>query len=298
MRELFQGLRGNFAMFVSIVLVTFVSLSFVSIAALLQIQVERVTAFWFERSQIAIYLCNDFEDSLQCPSGAVSESQLEVISGQLRSTGLSEFIKDVDFQSQQDAFDRLVNSGIEGIGAEFLDASRLNSAFWVTVEDPNYTSLIVDSIEPLPGVAAVADQQGYFDPILQLLNFATLAAGLIATVMLSSAAILTSSTIRLSALSRSREIGIMRLVGASRFQIQLPLILEGVLAALIGAMLALALNAFLLTSSLGDSLRDQIQVPDPIGLGALISIAPAVIVLASVIAVVSSYLSVSRHLKL
>ena len=58
--------------------------------------------------------------------------------------------------------------------------------------------------------------------------------------MLVAAALLISTTIRLSAFSRRRELGIMRLVGASNRFIQTPFILEGVLAALIGSVLAAA----------------------------------------------------------
>ncbi len=54
------------------------------------------------------------------------------------------------------------------------------------------------------------------------------------------------NTIRMAAYSRRREIGIMRLVGASRMYIQLPFVLESVLAALLGVALAAgALAAFM-----------------------------------------------------
>ena len=51
-----------------------------------------------------------------------------------------------------------------------------------------------------------------------------------------------SNTIRLAAYARRREIGIMRLVGASNFYIQLPFLLEAVLAALVGAAVAALTN--------------------------------------------------------
>ena len=47
-----------------------------------------------------------------------------------------------------------------------------------------------------------------------------------------------ANTIRLSAFNRRRETGIMRLVGASNFYIQLPFLLEGVIAGLLGWVLA------------------------------------------------------------
>ena len=58
--------------------------------------------------------------------------------------------------------------------------------------------------------------------------------------MLIAAVLLIATTIRLSAYARRREIGIMRLVGASNRFIQTPFVLEGVFAALIGSMLASA----------------------------------------------------------
>src|SRR6201995_2582025 len=60
----------------------------------------------------------------------------------------------------------------------------------------------------------------------------------IAALVLGAAVLLISTTIRLSAFSRRRELGIMRLVGASNRFIQAPFVLEGVIAALIGALLA------------------------------------------------------------
>ncbi|MEZ5214859.1 MAG: FtsX-like permease family protein [Microbacterium sp.] len=52
--------------------------------------------------------------------------------------------------------------------------------------------------------------------------------------MLIAAVLLIATTIRLSAYARRREVGIMRLVGASNRSIQTPFILEGVFAAFIG----------------------------------------------------------------
>ena len=70
--EMWTGIRGNFSMVVSIILVTFVSLSFVSVAALLQLQVGNMKNYWYDRAQIAIYLCSDFSPEEQCPAGVAS----------------------------------------------------------------------------------------------------------------------------------------------------------------------------------------------------------------------------------
>ena len=64
-------------------------------------------------------------------------------------------------------------------------------------------------------------------------------AALGTSLLLIVAAVLqVSNTIRMTAFARRREIGIMRLVGASSWHIQLPFVLESMLAALISAVLA------------------------------------------------------------
>ena len=66
-------------------------------------------------------------------------------------------------------------------------------------------------------------------------------SSIVALILVVAAILLVANTIRLSAFNRRRETGIMRLVGASNFYIQLPFLLEGVIAGLLGWVLAAAL---------------------------------------------------------
>jgi cell division transport system permease protein len=90
----------------------------------------------------------------------------------------------------------------------------------------------------MQGVEEVQDQLQYLEPLFSALTVATYIAVGIAALMLIAAVLLIATTIRLSAFSRRREIGIMRLVGASNRFIQTPFVLEGVFAALLGSILA------------------------------------------------------------
>ena len=89
----------------------------------------------------------------------------------------------------------------------------------------------------MQGVERSRTSCSYLDQIFSSLNAATYIAIGIAALMLVAAVLLIATTIRLSAYSRRRELGIMRLVGASNRFIQTPFILEGVFAALIGSLL-------------------------------------------------------------
>ena len=297
LRELWEGIRGNLSMVLSIVLVSFVSLSFVAVAALLQVQVGNLKNYWYDKAQIAIYLCNDFESELVCEAGAITQSQQIAVAAQLKSTALAPYIDTYYFESQEEAYQRLLEESSELSAAQYLNAEQLNATYWVSLADPESAELVVEAFESQPGVASVADQRSYFDPIIGLLNGASVAAGSIAAVMLFSAALLTATTIRLSAFARRKEIAIMRLVGASSASIQLPFILEGLLAALAGGGLAIGLNVFLVENYLTDSLALELAFANFVTTADVLQVAPFVLGLGAILAVLASGISTFRHLR-
>jgi len=297
LRELWEGIRGNLSMVLSIVLVSFVSLSFVAVAALLQVQVGNLKNYWYDKAQIAIYLCNDFESELVCEAGAITQSQQIAVAAQLKSTALAPYIDTYYFESQEEAYQRLLDESSELSAAQYLNPEQLNATYWVSLADPESAELVVEAFESQPGVASVADQRSYFDPIIGLLNGASVAAGSIAAVMLFSAALLTATTIRLSAFARRKEIAIMRLVGASSASIQLPFILEGLLAALAGGGLAIGLNVFLVENYLTDSLALELAFANFVTTADVLQVAPFVLGLGAILDVLASGISTFRHLR-
>ena len=88
------------------------------------------------------------------------------------------------------------------------------------------------------GVETVVNEMTILDKFYRLLDGARNAVVIIALILIVAAALLVANTIRLSAFNRRRETAIMRLVGASNFYIQLPFLLEGTIAGLIGWAIA------------------------------------------------------------
>jgi len=295
--EMWTGIRGNFSMVVSIILVTFVSLSFVSVAALLQLQVGNMKNYWYDRAQIAIYLCSDFSPEEQCPAGVASAGEISAVQATLQSQALNPHIEAFYFESQQDAFDRFLAESEDLSAAQYLLPEQLNQAFWVNLVNPEKTELIVEAFSSQPGVAEVRDQRGYLDQIINFLNVSSLAVAGVAAIMLFSAALLTTTTIRLSAFSRRREISIMRLVGASSASIQLPFILEGLLAALIGGGLAIGVVGFGTQYFVTDLLAEQLAFTSFVGIADVWQIAPAVIGAGALIATLAAAVSTFRHVR-
>jgi cell division transport system permease protein len=115
--------------------------------------------------------------------------------------------------------------------------------------------------------------------------------------MLVAAALLIATTIRLSAYSRRRELGIMRLVGASNRFIQTPFILEGVFAALIGSLLAGAAVFGMVQFFVQGYLRQRIVSVNFVGTDDALLVVPILLVVGVVLAAISANFAITRYLK-
>jgi cell division transport system permease protein len=296
--EVAQGLRRNLAMVVSIILVTFISLTFVGTASLLQLQIGQMKNYWYDRAQVAVYLCTNVSPEATCPRGEASEDVKLQVQERLDSPTLAPFIEKYYFEDHEQAFAKFQEQFAGNAVAQYVKAEQLNETYWVNLFDPNQSQILTESFAGLAGVEEVRDQRSYLDQIFLILNIASLAAVSIAALMLVSSALLISTTIRLSAFSRRRELGIMRLVGASNFSIQLPFILEGVVAAFIGSVFAgltvLALVQFFVQGFLAQSL----PFTSFVGLSDGMLVVPLLIAVGIVLAAAASGLAIRRYLKI
>lgn len=296
--EVGQGLRRNLAMVVSIILVTFISLTFVGTASLLQLQIGQMKNYWYDRAQVAIYLCTDVSPEATCPRGEASDDVRIQVQERLDSATLTPFIEEYYFEDHDQAFANFQEQFAENAVAQYVKAEQLNETYWVNLLDPNQSQIITESFSGLSGVEEVRDQRSYLDQIFNILNIASLAAVAIASLMLISSVLLISTTIRLSAFSRRRELGIMRLVGASNFSIQLPFILEGVVAALLGSLLAAGAVLGLVHFFVEGFLAESLPFTSFVSLGDGMLVVPLLIAAGVVLAAVASGLAIRRYLKI
>jgi cell division transport system permease protein len=296
MSEVGNGLRRNVSMVISVVLVTFISLTFVGAAILLQMQIGELKGYWYDKAQVAVYLCTATTDTEACNLSEASQVQKDAVEGILKSPQLAPLIDHVEFENHDEAYARYLEFTSSG-DAEFITPDLLSETFWVNLEDPTQSDVLVETLSGQPGVEEVVDQRKYLDPIFDALNAASFTAIGIATLMLVAAVLLIATTIRLSAFSRRRELGIMRLVGASNRFIQTPFILEGVIAALIGSVLAggaiVAIVHFFVQGYLGSLMATTSFV----GLTEALVVVPVLLGIGAVLAALSANVAISRYLK-
>ena len=101
--------------------------------------------------------------------------------------------------------------------------------------------IVAQTVDGRDGVDQVVDDSSILDKFYKLLNGARNAVVIIAIILIIAAILLVANTIRLSAFNRRRETSIMRLVGASNFYVQLPFLVEGIIAGLFGWLVAAGL---------------------------------------------------------
>lgn len=295
--EALTGLRRNASMVISVILVTFVSLTFVGAAMLMQMQIVKMHDYWVDRAQVAVFLCSSISTTATCVDGIASDDQIAAVKEKLDSPALQAVISTYDFESREQAYQAVLDLYGEDY-AEFVTEDQMNEAFRINLTDPSRADVISEAFGGMDGVEGVQNQMQYLDPLFSALTVATYIAVGIAVLMLIAAVLLIATTIRLSAYARRRELGIMRLVGASNRFIQTPFILEGMFAALIGSVLASAAIIAGLQFGVRGYLRERVEfITSWVGLTDAAVVIPTIIAIGLVLAAVSAGFAIRRWLR-
>ena len=295
--EVCSGLKKNFSMVLSVILVTFVSLLFVGAAILLQMQVGQMKDYWYDRVQVSVFLCPPDSEATNCVDGEVTDAQKKNIEDALAGPELAPYVDTVYFEDKAEAYkhfqDQFKGTSLEGTVPE----SDMNESYRIKLKDAEKYEIIKEYFSSTQGVEEVVDQNQLLDRLFGVLNVATVVAVVIAGIMLLCAMLLIATTIRLSAFARRRETGIMRLVGASNSFIQLPFLLEGVIAAAIGATLAAGTLGLLVHFGVSGWLQDQATGFNLISGVDVLIVAPILIAIGVVMAGASSLITLNKYTK-
>lgn len=295
--EVGKGLSRNKAMAVSVVLVTFVSLLFVGVAALAQMQVSIMKSQWYDKIEVSIHMCAKDDLIASCNQEEATEEQIAAVEEKLNSPELAGFVSDYYVESKEEAYQNFLELYEGAPITQWLTEDMMWVSFRVKLVDPQQYRLVEEEFSGAPGVAEVRDQREVVEPLFDVIDKAKYISLGLAAVMTLAAILLITTTIRLSAISREKETTIMRFVGASSLTIQLPFMIEGALAALIGAIgasLALwgGVNVFV------DSwLANTFTWTRFVGTSELLVVIPGLILAAILLATVASAVSLAKYTK-
>jgi cell division transport system permease protein len=291
--EIGIGLRRNLTMTIAVIVTTAISLALFGVGLLIQRQVSTMKDYWYDKVEVTVYLCGAESKVSSCSAGAVTADQRAEVKQDLEALPQ---VKELFYESQADAFKRFKDRYAGSAIADNVTADALPESYRIKLKDPEEFQVVASALNGRPGVESVQDQRALLERFFRVLNMLQVIVISIAVLQIAAAALLISNTIRVAAFSRRRETGIMRLVGASNFYIQLPFLLEGAIAGLIGAVIAAGLLA------VGQYFIQRVIAPAFaftrfVGWGSLVGIVPILLLAGILLSGLASFVTLRRYLK-
>jgi cell division transport system permease protein len=234
--ELGNGLRRNLSMHIAVVLTLFVSLTLVGLGVLLNQEAKRVSAQWGNQLTVTVYMCSRHDGNPACTS-EVTDAQKSAVQKVIDTNSQ---VASTESISQKMAFEKLQEQfpgKYDGPNSP-ITAADMPQSIRITLKDPNQFRDVESAVVGLDGVSHVQDVHKLLAPIYNTIAKLKWGGWGTAIVLVVAALLLVANTIRLAAFARRREIGIMRLVGASTLYIALPFLMEALVTAVIGVALA------------------------------------------------------------
>ena len=230
-KEVKIGLRRNLTMTFAVVITVAISLTLLGIGLLANSQVKVMKDYWYDKIEVSVFLCGSLSESPSCASGPVSQEQRDQIKLDIEALPV---VDTVYYESQAEAFTRFQERFEGSAIAQNVTQDQLPESYRVKLIDPTQFAVMQSAFAGRPGVDSVQDQRSILEKFFKLLSVLRDGALAIGLASVLTAALLISNTLRIAAFNRRRETGVMKLVGASSFSIQLPFLLEGIISAIVG----------------------------------------------------------------
>jgi cell division transport system permease protein len=294
-QEIWVGLRRNLTMTVALIVVVAISLSLLGTGLLFVKQVDSTRSYWQSKVEISVYLCYTASANPNC-HGAVTQEQTTALQQRLQSMPQVQSVTYVS-QAQAWALYKAAFSNNQSSYVSTLKESDMPPSLEVKLHNPSADyNIVASAVTGAQGVDSVIDEMNILDKFYRLLAGLRNAVVVVALILVVAAILLVANTIRLSAFNRRRETGIMRLVGASNFYIQLPFLLEGVIAGLLGWVLAAVLLVGV-KSLLLNNLQQYFNYNVGLSTADLIEVIMLAMVVGVLLCGVTSFLTLRRYLR-
>lgn len=292
--EVLTGLRRNITMTIAMILTTAISLGLFGGGLLVVQMAGKTEQIFLDRVEVQIFLTDDISGS---DPGCTSDT-CAALRTDLEATPS---VTSVQYLNRDDAVadatDRVFRDQPEL--ASLVSPESFPASFKVRLDDPERFGVIDDQFGARPGVQSVLNQRELVDRLFSVLAGVRNAAFAIAVVQAVAAVLLIANMVQIAAFTRRTEVGIMRLVGATRWYTQLPFLLEAVVASLVGAVLAIA-GLFTAKTAFIDSVLDdlyQANILARITSSDVLLVSPVLLLVGVGMAAVTSYITLRLYVR-
>ena len=230
LNEVLTGLRRNVTMTVAMILTTAISIGLFGGGLLVVRLADNSRNIYLDRVESQVFLTNDVSSNDPSCDADPCKALRSKIEGR-------DDVKSVRFMDRDQAYGDAIKKFPQYKDVAGKDA--FPASFIVKLDNPEQHKDFDRAMVGQPGVLNVLNQKELIDRLFAVLDGLSNAAFAVALVQAIGAILLIANMVQVAAYTRRTEVGIMRLVGASRWYTQLPFLLEAMLAALIGVIIAI-----------------------------------------------------------
>ncbi|GAA1178076.1 permease-like cell division protein FtsX [Pseudonocardia alaniniphila] len=293
-REVITGLRRNVTMTIAMVLTTAISLGLVGTGLLAVRTIDRTEQLYSDRVEVQVALTSDVSANDQ-------DCSQPICSGLKSTLENSPLVESVRYESQEQAYERYKQLFAGQSLADLVRPQSLPSTLRVRLADQEAgADAVRQAMTGQVGVRNVIDQRDVVAKLFDFLGGVRDVTFALAIVQAVAALLLISNTVQVSAFTRRTEVGVMRLVGATRWYTQLPFLIEAVVTGVVGAFIAaggLLVGKFLFIDELLSGIVSNGVVP-PIEVADIVWVSPILVMIGAGIAAVTGYVTLRLYVRL
>lgn len=296
LRETWSGLRRNLAMTIAVIVTMAVSLSLLGAGLLTAMEVDLAKRTLYDKIEISVFLCTETSTGGRCEDGkATTDAQREVIQSTLEA---NPEVAAVEYTSKEAAYEEFKTVFRDSPVVASRTADDMQDSFTISLVNPENYEGVVSEARGLQGVQNVQDLRSVLEPMFRMLGALQWATITMSALLLVAAFLQIANTIRMAAFTRRREIGIMRLVGASNVYILLPFLLESLIAAVIGIALAAGALTLGFWGIVIENAQTSITALPWIGWGELVTAILAIAAVGIALAVIPTLMATRKYLRI
>ena len=232
-RDAVKSVIRNFSLSLASISCITITLIIVAIAIIASFNVQNFTKAIEKDMTIVVFLDNDAE-----------EEDIENVEEEIKNIAN---VEKYTFQSKQEVKEMMQQES--EVFKTVLDTweddeSPLKDTFQVKVKNVEKIKKTALKIESIDKVSVVRYGEGMVDKMVKAFSSIEKLTYIVVIALILVTVFLIINTIKLTISARSREIGIMRLVGASNITIKLPFIIEGMILGLFGSIVPVILTTY------------------------------------------------------
>jgi cell division transport system permease protein len=239
--ETVTNLKRNLLMTVAAVSTVAISLLLLGGVQILGMTVNKMTDDWEAKVEVSVFFLPD-----------ATQNEIDAVGADLSE--MSE-VDHFTFVSQDEAYEEFKKDYPELVGP--LPRDALPASYRIKLHDADSAEEVAARLVGAPGIDDVDYGGTVIKKLLQVNSLLRTITLVMSVILMVAAAALIANTIRLAIYARRDEIGIMKLVGATNWFIRIPFMLEGLFAALVGALVSIGIvlgSNWLLFSRVGNAL--------------------------------------------